>query len=152
MSDVEGKVIAQVREELEKGKFHPLGKEDTSGFLCSFAARLSAQGEFRPNDAPKSIGEHPLIGRSPVVFLRSRNLGFAVAIRSALEHLAASNTIPSSLLRIVGIEDEQGEETEANVQRSWLDDRHASCETGIVSYAYTSPNPRGQFSGPDIIR
>ena len=33
MPDVEGKVLARLRQELEAGKFHPLGREDTSGLL-----------------------------------------------------------------------------------------------------------------------
>ena len=44
MPDVEGKVLARVRQELEEGKFHPLGREDTSGLLRSLVVQLSARG------------------------------------------------------------------------------------------------------------
>ncbi len=104
MPDVEGKVLARVRQELEEGKFHPLGREDTSGLLRSLVVQLSARGEFHPGSAPKAQNDDPVMGRSPVILLRRRTLGFAVAIQSVLENLSAIGNIPTSLLRIVGIE------------------------------------------------
>lgn len=121
MADVDGKLIAQIRQELEEGQYHPLGKEDTSGFLHSFAARLSAHGEFISDSAPVPGTEVPTIGRSSVVFMRARTLGFAVAIGAALEHFSKGGTIPSSLLRIVGIEQQTGT---APVEKplTWMDE------------------------------
>jgi very-short-patch-repair endonuclease len=103
--EVEGKALARVRQELENGKFHPLGKEDTSGLLRSLVAQISSQGHFLANDAPKPLSDFPKIGRCPVLFLRPRNLGFAVALRSLIESLPNVDNIPPSLLRVVGIED-----------------------------------------------
>ena len=69
MPDVEGKVLARVRQELEQGEFHPLGQEDTSGLLRSLVVQLSPRGEFDPASAPKAQNSDPVMGRSPVIFL-----------------------------------------------------------------------------------
>ncbi len=123
MPDVEGKVLARIRQELEQGKFHPLGQDDTSGLLRSLVVQLSPRGEFNPASAPKAQNDDPVMGRSPVVFLRNRNLGFAVAIQSVLEDLSASGVIPSSLLRIVGIEDAVSAPSESGTS-TWVEDCH----------------------------
>jgi hypothetical protein len=124
MPDVEGKVLARVRQELEAGKFHPLGQEGTSGLLRSVVVQLSPRGEFFPDSAPKSKNDDPIIGRSPVILLRKRTLGFAVAIQSVLESLSSVEEIPPSLLRIVGIEDAPAMPNESENASSWLNDCH----------------------------
>jgi very-short-patch-repair endonuclease len=122
MPDVEGKVLARVRQELEDGKFHPLGREDTSGLLRSLVVQLSARGEFYPDSAPKAQSDDPVMGRSPVILLRHRNLGFAVAIQSVLENLAADGSVPTSLMRIVGIDDAPPPTTESPGAPQWFED------------------------------
>ncbi len=121
MPDVEGGILARVRQELEGGKFHPLGKEDTSGWLRSLVAQLSPHGEFNPESAPKSQTDFPLLGRSPVLFLRPRNLGFAVSIQSVLENLSQTETLPSSLMRIVGIEEQARTNADSQKTTTWVD-------------------------------
>ena len=124
MPDVDGKILARIREELEKGKFHPLGQEDTSGLLRSLIVQLSPRGEFNPTAAPKAQNDDPVMGRAPVIFLRSRSLGFAVAIQSVLEDLSAKGAIPSSLLRIIGIEDTVATAAEPMEASTWVEDSH----------------------------
>jgi very-short-patch-repair endonuclease len=121
MPAVEGKTIATIRADLEQGKYHPLGKEDTSGFLRSVAAQLSPHGEFRPTEAARADDEHPVVGRSPVVFLRRRNLGFAVALDAAIQAIASAVDIPQSLLRIVGIEHSAEDATESGTSHDWVE-------------------------------
>lgn len=120
MPDVDGKLLARMREELDAGKYHPLGKEDTSGLLRSLVTQLSAQGQFQSDAAPKGFTNYPVIGRSPVIFLRPRNLGFAIAIQSALASLAQDCPIPSSLMRIVGAAEDAVSVT-ADQSSSWVD-------------------------------
>ena len=124
MPDVEGKVLARLRQELEDGKFHPLGGEDTSGLLRSLVAQLSARGEFNADSASKAQGDDPVMGRSPVILLRHRTLGFAVALQSVLENLAAQGSIPTSLMRIVGIEDAVPTSPENPGSSQWIEDCH----------------------------
>jgi very-short-patch-repair endonuclease/cellulose biosynthesis protein BcsQ len=122
MADVEGKTIARLRSELDLGKYHPLGKEDTSGFLRSVSVQLSPHGEFSAEEAARAIGDHPIVGRSPVVFLRRRTLGFAISLEAAIQTVAAGGEIPLSLLRVVGIESGEGEIGESEPSRSWLEE------------------------------
>jgi len=104
MSDVDGRSIGRCREELYQGNYHPLGDRDTAGYLKRLAVQLSPRGEFIENGAPHGEEDDPRIGRSPVVFLRARTLGFAAAIEAIIEDLRSREDLPWSLLNIVGLE------------------------------------------------
>jgi AAA domain len=104
MPDVDGRAIGRCRGELEQGNYHPLGNRDTGGFLKRLAVQLSPRGEFIEGGAPEGEKDDPRIGRSPVLFLRARTLGFAAAIEAILEDLRGREDLPWSLLNIVGLE------------------------------------------------
>jgi very-short-patch-repair endonuclease len=122
MPDVAGRVLAKARLELEQGRYHPLAGEESSGFLRSLSVQLSPQGEFQDEGPAKSGSGYPAISRSPVIFLRPRNLGYAVAIQSVIESLSSAPQIPASLLRVVGIETEITSTEEDSCLKSWIDD------------------------------
>ncbi|MFQ5881569.1 MAG: AAA domain-containing protein [Candidatus Methylomirabilales bacterium] len=103
MPDVDGRAIARCREELNVGGYHPLG-ETTSAFLRRLVVQLSPRGEFTDEGAPRGETDDPRIGRAPVLFLRSRILGFATAIEAVLENVKQRDDLPRSLQRIVGVE------------------------------------------------
>jgi very-short-patch-repair endonuclease len=104
MNDVDGRAIGRCREELEEGGFHPLTNGSTSGFLKRLVVQLSPRGEFLQGRAPDTEVNDPCIGRDPVLFLRSRTLGFAAAIEGILADLRTREDLPWSLLNIVGEE------------------------------------------------
>lgn len=104
MPDVDGRSIGRCREELEQANFHPLGDHDTTGFLKRLVVQLSPRGEFVDGGAPDGEKEDPRIGRSPLLFLRARTLGFAAAIEAILQDLRSREDLPWSLLNIVGLE------------------------------------------------
>jgi very-short-patch-repair endonuclease len=104
MPDVDGRAIGRCREELERGDYHPLGDRDTTGFLKRLVVQLSPRGDFLESGAPDGEKDDPRIGRSPLIFLRSRTLGFAAAIEAILEDLRRRDELPWSLLNIVGLE------------------------------------------------
>src|SRR5258706_9477221 len=66
--------------------------------------QLSPRGEFLEESAPKKEVSDPCIGRDPVLFLRTRTLGFAAAIEGILADLRTREDLPWSLLNIVGEE------------------------------------------------
>jgi hypothetical protein len=104
MNDVDGRAIGRCREELEEGCFHPLINGSTSDFLKRLVVQLSPRGEFLEDRAPDVKVDAPCIGRDPVLFLRSRTLGFAAAIEGILADLRTREDLPWSLLNIVGEE------------------------------------------------
>jgi very-short-patch-repair endonuclease len=104
MNDVDGRAIGRCREELEEGGFHPLINGATSGFLKRLVVQLSPRGEFLEDRAPDAEVNDPRIGRDPVLFLRSRTLGYAAAIEGILADLRTREDLPWSLLNIVGEE------------------------------------------------
>jgi very-short-patch-repair endonuclease len=122
MPEVAGRELARARLALEHGRYHPLAREETSGFLRSLSVQLSPQGEFQDEWPAKSSSGCPAISRSPVIFLRPRNLGYAVAIQSVIESLSNAPQIPASLLRVVGIESQIASEEEDSCSKSWIDD------------------------------
>jgi very-short-patch-repair endonuclease len=104
MNDVDGRAIGRCREELEQEGFHPLVNGSTSGFLKRLVVQLSPRGEFLDDRAPDAEVNDPCIGRDPILFLRTRTLGFAAAIEGILADLRTREDLPWSLLNIVGEE------------------------------------------------
>jgi len=94
MSDVDGRAIGRCREELEQEGFHPLVNGSTSGFLKRLVVQLSPRGEFYDDRAPDAEVADPCVGRDPVLFLRSRTLGFAAAIEGILADLRTREDLP----------------------------------------------------------
>ena len=92
---------------VNRGSIHPLEEEKTTDFLRSLAPQIAPKGEFIEGDKPP-VGEKdvPRIGRSPIIYLRRRNLGFGVAIESILDELpnADFRNLPSFLPRVFGLE------------------------------------------------
>ncbi len=101
---VDTRGFAQMREELEKGGYHPLGDADTDGFLRRFVLHLSPRGQFENQSPPKPESDEPIVGRSPILFLRERTLGFAAAIEGILSDLSLREDLPGPLVNVVGIE------------------------------------------------
>src|SRR5467141_3394230 len=115
MSDVDGRAIGRCREELEQEGFHPLINGATSGFLKRLVVQLSPRGELLEDRAPAGEANDPQIGRDPLLFLRSRTLGFAAAIEGILADLRTREDLPWSLLNIVGEESPIPDAGDANL-------------------------------------
>ncbi|MGD9902618.1 MAG: AAA domain-containing protein [Vicinamibacterales bacterium] len=96
--------LQQVRTDLLSGAYHPLAREATDGFFTRLAPRLDRQGAFvRDGDAP-APPDAPTIVRDAVLFLRTRQAGFAEAFDKVLQDLELRKEVPASLTRLVGIE------------------------------------------------
>jgi DNA polymerase III delta prime subunit len=112
-SNVDPKLIAQIRDECEKKNFYLSDVRAVSEFLKGVVTRLSPGGEFIPEggirgesasapDAPNT----PRIALGPVIIARQRTLGYARAIESILNEIPSLelDEIPLSLLSITGVE------------------------------------------------
>jgi len=128
IAEVDPVSLAACRDELEAGDYHPLADE-SSAFLKRFAVTLGSQGEFTDFGRPGAERSSPLIGRAPVLFLRSRTLGFSRAIESVIERVESQIDFCGGLLNVVGVDtapsaDDQldGEGQEASPARSELPD------------------------------
>lgn len=105
--DVDGRLLGESRAELEREDYHPLGRERTEQFLKRLAVRISPHGDLLSAGEAPTPGPFPRIAREPVIFLRTRTLGFAPALEAVLEDLRTTTYLPPSLLRIVGVEPPQ---------------------------------------------
>ncbi|HYZ89153.1 MAG TPA: hypothetical protein VE620_07650, partial [Myxococcales bacterium] len=112
MPDIEPKVLARCREDLDRGGFHPLGGNETVEFLRRFIVQLSPRGQFAEGP-PEKEADDPKIGRAPVLFLRTRTLGYATAIEGTLDDLAGREDLPLALLKIVGLDPPPAEDEKA---------------------------------------
>jgi len=101
--DFDTRKVMAFQRELDGGSFHPLGGQDTSDFFRSIAARLSAQAEFVA-DHPRPSTAAPILGRDPVLFLRSRSQGYTAAIEAILKALERDDPVPVCLAQVVGLE------------------------------------------------
>lgn len=102
--EADAQEIATLREELAGGGYHPLGCDDTAGFLRSLVQRLGARGEYVGEGGSRGESDSPKLGREPVLFLRRRTQGFGRAIEGILEDLPTRADLPPPLVNIVGIE------------------------------------------------
>ncbi|MCW2278211.1 AAA domain-containing protein [Heliophilum fasciatum] len=96
--------IHRVRVDLEGGRFHPLGGRETARFFQRLITQLSPYGEFVGDSRPPKGGEIPRLGRAPVIFLRSRTLGYSAALERILEDLDRREELPGFLQQIVGVQ------------------------------------------------
>ena len=103
LGDVDGRLIGQCEKELSEKPCHPLS-EASSGILRSLAIRLSAKGEYIDTSELKGEEDHPRIARAPILFLRSRTMGFAAAIDNIIKDIQSGKELPNSLLRLVDID------------------------------------------------
>ncbi len=126
-SNVDPKLIAQIRDECERRNFYLSDVRATSEFLKGVVTRLAPGGEFIPEGGGRGESEisnipnatdvtdvanaphaplTPRIAIGPVIIARQRTLGYARAIESILEEIPdlELDEIPLSLLSITGVE------------------------------------------------
>lgn len=96
-------VVGRLRETFDRDRPHPLGAEATNDFLRRAAIELHPEGRFLGFEDPPPMRDFPQIVRAPVLFLRTRALGFEAAIQAIKEDLAAGGEIPESLSALVGV-------------------------------------------------
>jgi very-short-patch-repair endonuclease len=108
LPDVDGEAIAGLREELEQGNFHPVGEEDTNGFLKRLVHTLSSEGQYEeePVDGEK---DYPRLVREPTLYLRQRVLGFATAIEGVLDRIEENEPPPRPLQDVAGVQQASGD-------------------------------------------
>jgi very-short-patch-repair endonuclease len=92
-----------LRTELERGEYHPLASNGTSGYLTYLVQLLGPRGALSEEDATTAIGPDPAMARDPVLFLRKRAAGFAAAFDRVLENLDVTGAVPRSLGQVVGV-------------------------------------------------
>ncbi len=105
------RVVEELNSETKDSHPHPLGGVATETFLKKAAVALHAQGEFLGVREAPPAGRFPCIVRDPVVFLRTRALGFAAAIEAIRSDLREGGEIPESLAALVGVHAELGDDT-----------------------------------------
>ncbi len=104
-SNVDPRLIAQVREECEKANFDLLDAQKASEFLKAVVTRLAPGGQFIPQGDIEGESDVPRITLDPVILVRQRTLGYTRAIDSILEEIPRLelDEIPSPLLNITGV-------------------------------------------------
>lgn len=104
LGDVSGQSLALLREDIDANLYHPLGLSETDAFLGRVAVTLTARGQFVGAESMAGEREYPRIGRNPVLFLRTRTLGFTVALENILRDLESREDLPTSLLGVTGVQ------------------------------------------------
>jgi very-short-patch-repair endonuclease/Cdc6-like AAA superfamily ATPase len=132
LPDVQPSAIAQARQDVQRGNWHPLGGKETDGFLRRLVNHLSPQGIFAGEGATRESRQAPKITRDPVLFLRTRTLGFSTALEAILEDLPQRKMLPNSLTSIVGIAGE-GTRQQAAPPPSLLDSPNGEDEEVLLS-------------------
>lgn len=110
-----------LRTELDNEGFHPLAGELTSGYLRKVLRCLGPNGKFVETPPFPDFSAIPIIGRDPHIILRTRPLGFAAAFRKILDDLETKKSLPVSLTRMLGVENEKVEEISNDDIPPWGD-------------------------------
>ncbi|QSO48881.1 AAA domain-containing protein [Alicyclobacillus mengziensis] len=105
LPDLQASAVSELLADLNDKAYHPLGGVETSGFLKRIVTQISPFGAFfeAPLSAPNNT-KNPKIVRDPLLFLRKRTLGYAVALERILEDLKQDGELPDSVLNLVGVE------------------------------------------------
>ena len=106
----DGATLNQIRQALQDGHYHPLGGDETSGFLKDIVQRLWRDGKYFNNEIEARDASGPYLYRRPHIFLGLRTLGFAESIEKYIELIPQKEDFPESLLRVVGIDTGAGAE------------------------------------------
>ncbi|MHB1047982.1 MAG: AAA domain-containing protein [Thermoanaerobaculia bacterium] len=109
LPEAESQALETLRTELEAGQFHPLGAEDTSGFLKSLIHRvLPTKGEFLEDRQVARTKVGPVLYRDAVLFLRKKVPGIAEMASRIVDDLESRDDVASGLERIVGVDRNRG--------------------------------------------
>jgi hypothetical protein len=103
----DGAHLGQCRTELTKGEYHPLGHEDTDGFLSRVIQSIFADGRLVPSEEAAGPVDTPVVYRNPLLYLAPRSAGFSTAIEGVLRQLQESDSdedVSPVLSRVVGID------------------------------------------------
>ena len=103
LPNVEGEAIADLRAELEQFNCHPIGEEDTTGFLKRLVHTLSSDGQYCGEVQIEGENDYPRVGYEPILFLRNRVLGFATAIEGVLNRIECNDEPDGPLKDIIGV-------------------------------------------------
>ncbi|HSL69746.1 MAG TPA: AAA domain-containing protein, partial [Longimicrobiales bacterium] len=108
-----------LRIELETGGYHPLGRAGTSAYLQRLVQQLGARGSFSDSAVDAESDAAPAIARDAVLFLRTRNAGFAAAFERILAHLENGGDLPDSLTSLVGVQPPRPSEVIQDTSSPW---------------------------------
>ncbi len=105
LSEVDPGRVGKALDHLAKGPVHPLGGEDTVGFLKFLVQSLWEKGEL-VGEGGIPTSQVPQVRRDPVILLGSRDEGYVRALEELLKRLPNLAELPSALVRVVGVMDE----------------------------------------------
>lgn len=108
--ELDGKAVADAKEQLELEERHPLESAKTTEFLEFLVQRFFESGKFVEGKGDMKAGT-PSIYRDPVIFLGSRSQGFSEALDKLIDGIDLFEQLPEALLRIVGIDSKDSAET-----------------------------------------
>jgi len=94
--------IKKWQQSLVQSDFHPLDGDNLDYWLTGLIRELR-DGEFSKN-IPEENSSNPVLGRSPLLFLRAKSTGRSQYIDEILDHIPNALEFPSSLLGITGLQ------------------------------------------------
>lgn len=104
--DLEGlnpTAIRERKDELDRAGYHPLGLQDTDGYLRALIQTVSPiEGQYLAKAPHDGANSTPRLYRDPVLLLRKRVAGLANAIDQIITSIEQQDVFPSALAQITG--------------------------------------------------
>ena len=141
LHDIMAAAIRNRSNELDQAGYHPLGWDDTTGFLRAFVQTISpTKGEYLESPPETGLGNSPRLYRDPTLILRKRSIGIANVVNAIIEDIEAKETFPSALEQITGTG------TEWNAE-----DLGSGIESGTTTTNGTPSVPEATISDDEIL-
>lgn len=103
LKDLMPAAIRNRHKDLTQTGYHPLGWDDTTGFLRAVIQTISpTKGEFLEESPSTEITTTPRLFRDPSLLLRRRNTGLANAFDAIIESIEKQQFFPAALELITG--------------------------------------------------
>ena len=114
LPDLHANAVSELLADLAENAYPPLGSAATADYLKRIVTQISPHGQFYNQASHSGDKQNPIIVRDPLMFLRRRTLGFGVALERILDDLKQTDTLPTSVLNIVGIETQAKDDLNAS--------------------------------------
>ncbi len=107
LTGIDGSRVGACWKDLDQQAYHPLGGQDTDGYLSRLVHSLFVNGRFEPANRVPAKTDSPLVYRKAVLYLAPRGAGVARAIDGFLKRLDECSDVcdlPAAITRVVGID------------------------------------------------
>lgn len=138
-------VVPKLQEDLDKGGYHPLDRNDAYGFMKSLLHSLCAESKFIEENEkiPTGTKDRFFLQVKPVLFMRKKLDGLSKFVDKVIENIDNTGYVPQSIRAIAG---DHQEEPVADTSKSTIDQQLAEVGGEDIDILLAKPANREQLA------